>query len=119
MIWHRVVRWLGPVGVSDGAGRDCLGFTVCIDHPSGDNAGLVSAAGRKGSGCWEIAGGDGLGDGFKGGSIAPFVDRAHGVDSASSTGGVSSWDGFSVASDCGADFGLDVLRKGSDDGVSA
>jgi len=48
-----------------------------------------------------------------------FVDGAHGVDHASGACGPRGRKHFAiVASDGGADFGLDVLRKSSDEGVS-
>jgi hypothetical protein len=47
------------------------------------------------------------------------VDCADGVDRAGRSGGVGGRDSLSVASDGGANLSLDVLRKGSNDGVSA
>ena len=61
-----------------------------------------------------------LGDGLKTVGLSVAVNGADGVDCAGRSGGVCSRNDLTVvASDGGADLSLDVLRKGSDNGVSA
>ena len=52
--------------------------------------------------------------------FAVLVDSAHGIDHACGASGPCGREKFAiVASDGRANLGLDVLRKGSDKGVSA
>jgi hypothetical protein len=61
-----------------------------------------------------------LGDGFKAVSLSVLVNGADGVDGAGGACGVCRGNDFAICtSDCGANLSGDVLRKRSDNGVSA